>query len=518
MAARVVVVGGGPVGMGLTIELARRGIEVVTLEKHRDPQPVPKGQNLTARTVEHFRSWGIADELSAARTMTSSQKSEGMVVYGTALGDHRYSWLRRSAVGEFYAAANLRLPQYRTERVLRARVAALPHATVRYGCTVVALEQDDESVRVGFTSVTGERESIVADYVVGADGSGSFVREAAGITQERADHDRLMALVVLRSAELDAVMQRLGDVAFVNVMDPALEGYWQFFGRVDATRTWFFHAPVDPRSTLATLDVPGILAKAVGRPIEASVEYLGFWDLRFALADEYRRGRVFIAGDAAHSHPPYGGYGINSGLEDAVDLGWKLAAQLEGWGGPRLLDSYDAERRPVFASTRSQFIERSILEDRDFLASFSPERDAAAFDAAWAARREASADEVDRFEPHYEGSPLIGGAGRPSAVGRHLHAARPGHHLAPGVAADGSEIFPALGTGFALLRAPDADGEDLVAAARAATVPLRVIPMDAASAARYGARLVLVRPDQYVAWAADAADDPARVISTAIGG
>src|SRR5690606_37644251 len=112
---------------------------------------------------------------------------------------------------------------------------------------------------------------------------------------------------------------------------------------------------------------------------------------------------VFIAGDAAHSHPPYGGYGVNSGLEDARNLGWKLAAVLSGWGGERLLDSYDAERRPVFHSTIHDFIARSIDTDRDFQEAHDPTRDRAAFEAAWAKRAEGAVAEVHAYEPHYEG-------------------------------------------------------------------------------------------------------------------
>src|SRR5262249_11043640 len=156
-----------------------------------------------------------------------------------------------------------------------------------------------------------------------------------------------------------------------------------------------------------------------------------FWDLRFAVADSYRAGRLFVAGDAAHSHPPYGGYGVNTGLEDAVNLGWKLAAHFSGWGGAGLLDSYSEERQPVFASTARDFIERSIHSDRDFLATFDPERDRAAFEAKWTERQSGARTEVNSFEPNYEGSSIVWGptGGTCSAIGSHIFAARAGHHL-----------------------------------------------------------------------------------------
>jgi 2-polyprenyl-6-methoxyphenol hydroxylase-like FAD-dependent oxidoreductase len=135
------------------------------------------------------------------------------------------------------------------------------------------------------------------------------------------------------------------------VLHPKLDGYWKFFGRVDLGTTWFFHAPVPPDTTRDNFDFERFLHEAAGAEFDVAFEHIGFWDLRFAVADTYRQGRLFIAGDAAHSHPPYGGYGINSGFEDAANLSWKLAATLQGWGGPGLLDSYTAERQPVFAST-----------------------------------------------------------------------------------------------------------------------------------------------------------------------
>lgn len=520
---RVAIVGGGPVGTGLAITLAQAGIDVVLIEKYPTPQPVPKGQNLTQRTAEHFRTWGIERELSAARTMSAGQKSAGMTAYGSLFSGYAYPWLRRESVARYYSAQNLRLPQYRTEAVLRERLAQLSHARAMYGWGAESVEQTAEHATVEIVSrATGEHQRVVADFVVGADGSGSSVRESAGITQTLADHDRLMVLLVFRSVDFDEVMTQHPDAAFLNVMNPELEGYWQFFGRVDASETWFFHCPVDPSSTADTLDLSAILERAVGRRIEFEVEYLGFWDLRFALADSYRSGRVFVAGDAAHSHPPYGGYGINSGLEDARNLGWKLAAQLDGWAGPGLLDSYDAERRPVFASTRDDFIEKSILVDREFLAAHDPELDRAAFERAWAARQSGSDDEVDRFEPNYEGSPLIESDGhsrdaKPSAVGTHRLAAVVGHHLAPGTTSAGTEVFAQLGTGFTVLVGRDADATACVAAAASLGVPLTVVDIDDDSVTRYESDMVLVRPDHFVAWSGSQLADFTTVLRRATG-
>lgn len=515
----VIIVGGGPVGTALAIELATRGIEVIVLERHFEPQAVPKGQNLTQRTVEHFKRWGIEHALHDARTRRDDQPAVGLVAYGDLQSEHHYAWMQRDRVGAFYAATNERLPQYVTESVLRERLTELPTATAEYGWRAEQITAGDDGVEVVAVDRAGTQRTYRAGWVVGCDGAKSPVREAAGITQTFADHDRRMVLTVFRSPEFDELMTALPPASFVSVLHPDFEGYWQFFGRVDATETWFFHAPVSADTTAESLQLGEVLRRAAGASFEFEAEYIGFWDLRFALADTYRAGRILIAGDAAHSHPPYGGYGINTGFEDAANLGWKLAAEIHGWAGPGLLDSYDAERRPIFASTRDEFIDRSIRNDREFLARYSPSADLDAFRAAWAARADAAKSEVGAFEPHYEGSPVIPGtSGTPSAKGVHRHEARPGHHLAPGTTADDDPVFDALGKEFTLLLADGAPGTDLEAAAARLGVPLRTVRLAAASVDSYAAEAILVRPDGFVAWAGRPDDADARtVLAQAVG-
>ena len=357
--ADVAIVGGGPVGMGLAIELGQRGVRTVVVERHAQPQPVPKGQNLTQRTMEHFHFWGAEKALRAARTVPRDYGIGGLTSYGTLLGEYRYDWLQRELVRPFYFTANERLPQYATEAVLRGRAAELPSVHILYDCSATDVQSDDDGVTV-MASARNADTRIRARYAVGCDGSRSLVRQKAGLTRTRSDHDRLMVLVVFRSRSLHRLLERFPGKSCYNVLHPDLKGYWQFFGRVDLGSTWFFHAPVPAGTTTDNFDFLSYLHRAVGAEFEAELEHVGFWELHFAIADQYRSGRIFIAGDAAHSHPPYGGYGINTGFEDARNLGWKLAAVLEGWGGPQLLDSYDAERRPVFASTARDFIAKAI--------------------------------------------------------------------------------------------------------------------------------------------------------------
>ncbi|MDU3046143.1 FAD-dependent monooxygenase [Bradyrhizobium sp.] len=522
--APVVIVGGGPVGFGLAIDLATRGIRSVVVERHATPQPIPKGQNLTQRTMEHFHVWGAEDALRAARTIPRDYGIGGITTYGTLLSGISHDWLQRELVRPFYAADNERLPQYATEAVLRQRAAELGAIETLIGWTCTAVRQDASGAETDIVDAAGRKRTLRSDFVVGCDGSRSLVREQAGLTQTRSDHDRLMVLLVFRSTELHQLLERYPGKSFFNVLHPALDGYWKFFGRVDLGSTWFFHAPVPADTTRDNFDFARFLHEAAGAKFDISFDHIGFWDLRFAVADNYRAGRLFIAGDAAHSHPPYGGYGVNSGFEDAVNLSWKLAATLQGWAGPGLLDSYGAERQPVFASTARDFIEQSILIDRDFLRRHDPARDRADFEAAWEERRSGARAEVNAFEPHYEGSPIVFGppGSACSAIGGHAFAARAGHHLAPQPLSAGGYVFERLGRGFTLIALGAGEAADaFAAAAKELGVPLEIINDTAAQGReKYQARFILVRPDQFVAWAADrlsAPAEPARVLRRAIG-
>jgi 2-polyprenyl-6-methoxyphenol hydroxylase-like FAD-dependent oxidoreductase len=519
----VVVVGGGPVGMGLAIELGQRDVRCAVVEQFEQPQPIPKGQNLTQRTMEHFHFWGAEKELRAARTIPPEYGIGGLTAYGTLLGPYSYDWLQRDQVKQFYFQANERLPQYATEAVLRQRASALSAITTKYGWTAKRIEQDEQGVTIQLGKRIGDgQKTIRAQYVVGCDGSRSTVRQQAGIVQDLSDHDRLMVLLVFRSHRLHELLERFPGKSYYNVLQPELQGYWKFLGRVDLGTTWFFHAPVPLGTTRDNFDFKQFLHGAVGADFDIEFTHIGFWDLRFALAQTYRAGRVFIAGDAAHSHPPYGGYGVNSGLEDARNIGWKLAATLQGWGGPKLLDSYDKERRPVFDSTIRDFIAKSIETDRKFLAAFDPSIDRIAFEQEWNARATGAKEEVNAFEPNYEGSPIVMGSGRaqPSAVGSHRFAAQPGHHLAPMPLSTSRSLFEELGSGFTLIDLSDGSNtERFKAAASKLGIPLTCVSDTAdGGRERYDAALVLVRPDHFVSWTGHAgAGDPTAVLEQAAG-
>jgi hypothetical protein len=328
-----------------------------------------------------------------------------------------------------------------------------------------------------------------------------------GVDRGGHDFDQRMVLAVFRSRELHRFLERFPKATTYRVMKPELDGYWQFFGRVDVGESFFFHAPVPADTRTDNYDFVRLLHEAAGFEFHAELDYVGFWDLRIMVATQYRAGRLFIAGDACHQHPPYGGFGLNTGLEDAANLGWKLAARLRGWGGDALLDSYAAERRPIFVETGEAMIAGGIEVDRAFLQRYSPERDLLEFQRAWEELGRSGGFAAQAYEPHYEGSPVVMGPASGATCSIHGElslVASAGHHLAPRQLSSGRNVYEELGDGFTLL-AFEADSRGLESAALATRVPLKVIQDTWEGERRdYAARLVLVRPDQFVAWSGDA--------------
>src|SRR5580658_9403231 len=445
---QVIIVGGGPVGVALAVELGLRGIDCALIERRLEPQLIPKGQNLTQRSMEHLHAWGVADQVRAIRLLPPEFPMSGIVSYRDLNNEYWYAPPLREIVNSYYFEENERLPQYLVEDVLRRRLAQLGAVTARFGWSAEKIEQDDSGVRVTAVEQGGlAREVIEAEYVVGCDGGHSLVRRQLGIERSGSDFDQPMVLALFRSRDLHEKLKRFPPRSTYRVLNPDLQGYWQFFGRVDVGESWFFHSPVPANTTRDNYDFHGLLQKAAGFPFACDFDYVGFWDLRIAVAEKYQVGRAFIAGDAAHSHPPYGAYGLNNGLDDVVNLGWKLNATLEGWGSDALLQTYTEERRPIFKETAEDFIEAGIQRDKEFLARHSPEKDRAEFERAWKEQQDAAGPRVHSYEPNYEGSPIVFGppGGVSSASGDHTFKARAGHHLPPQLLSSGRNVFEELG-------------------------------------------------------------------------
>jgi 2-polyprenyl-6-methoxyphenol hydroxylase-like FAD-dependent oxidoreductase len=210
VSASVVIVGGGPVGLALALTLGKAGVSCVLVERQLEPSAIPRGQNLSARSLEHFYYWDCADELRAARLLPPGFPIGGITAYENLASEYWYAPVGRETVAEFYYQRNERLPQYLTESVLRNRVIKLSPVTALFGWSAVGVQQDHDGVRVTAVRDTGaERCEIGADYLVGCDGAHSLVREQAGIASEGADLDQRMILAVFRSRQLHDHLERL---------------------------------------------------------------------------------------------------------------------------------------------------------------------------------------------------------------------------------------------------------------------------------------------------------------------
>ena len=251
--SEVIIAGGGPVGLGLAIDLALKGVTATVLERSESLHGIPKGQNLTQRTGEHFRAWGVSGAVRAASPIPPEFGNAGLVTYGNLLSRHHYDWFQRSRVGAYYFAENERLPQYNLERVLRDRASELPEITLTTGATVTDVEQDASGTHVQYETAQGERRSLSAEFCVGCDGARSITREEAGIRSDTDCEGPFMVLLVFRSMELHNLLERHPGKSIFNVMNPDMDGYWQFLGRVDLNGGWFFHSPVPKGTTKAKL-------------------------------------------------------------------------------------------------------------------------------------------------------------------------------------------------------------------------------------------------------------------------
>ena len=347
----VLIVGAGPVGLVLAKELAHHGVRSTIVERHLETTRWPKMDITNCRSMELLARLGLADEWRARGVPTRYSFD---VLFSTGLSGLEITrWdipsvdVMRERIRAINDGTMPREPYQRgSQEVFEAWLKRLceedPLIEVRSGVRFDDLAQDAEGVTATlFDTVRSETTTLRAQYLVGCDGATSAVRKAAGLNLSGRPVPRQARLVHFKSRDLTRLH--------------AHGQFWHIFFATPATiisqdevDTWtiqrYFPLDVDPSG----LDSHAVIADALGGPIDVDrILVTSVWQGYLLVADQYRAGRVFIAGDAAHQNIPSGGYGMNTGTGDAVDLGWKLAAVLNGWGGPRLLDSYEIERRPV---------------------------------------------------------------------------------------------------------------------------------------------------------------------------
>lgn len=515
----VLIAGAGPVGLAAAIELGRRGIRCLVVERNDRVGYAPRAKTTNVRTREHLRRWGIADRLREVSPIPRDYPSN--VVFATRMTGPGLARFENALNGsparnDLYSESAQWVPQYVLEEVLREHAASLPGVTISFSTELTAFEQDGSGVTGELKDlVTGAVRRVRSSYLIGADGARSLVRDAIGavMTGDRAYSRNYN--IIFRAPDL-ARSHAHGEAIMYWMVNEELPS---LLGPMDGEGLWFFMVTklandVDP----ASVDPVALIRQGTGLH-DLAIEIVGKdpWVAHKLVADRYDKGRVFLAGDACHLHPPFGGFGMNMGIGDAVDLGWKLAATLQGWGGPELLASYEAERRKVHERTIAEaVINYGVLSNqlvRPGLEDPGP--------LGEATRREVGeiieATKLREFRTlgivlgsRYEDSPIIvsdGSEPPPEHFMLYVPSAHPGC-LAPHLwLADDSSLYDHFGDGFTLLVTAGEAGQaaDFSARAAALDIPLTVLaPADRRLPARYGARFALIRPDQHVAWRGDA--------------
>ncbi len=534
----VLVAGGGPVGLVLAIDLARRGVDVTLVEKNPAPTGHPKMERCNARTMEIFRRLGIADSVRAAGYPADASMDVFLV---TRLTEPPVLHLEYPTVAESRARiARCRdgsLPlepyqvtsQYALEPLLREIAEGLGNAHIRFGTELLAFAEGADGVTATCRATDkdgGEELTIDCKYLAGCDGGGSTVRRQLEIGL-MGEGGLTLRQAMFRCDDLYGRI-RTGKGRHYHVID-GRQGFVIVQGDL---RHFTLHAQAGRDE-----DMAAAFEEIVGMPVDYEMVHVNEWTQRLLVAESYGTGRVFLAGDACHLMIPTGGLGMNTGVGDAADLGWKLAASVHGWGGPKLLQSYDEERRPV--GERNVGVSRRASEGRQRWRSFhdpaaftdTPEGRAARDRIARVADEEQrKTNEIPGAELGYiySGSGIIPDPGAPapdSPIDKYAPSAFPGARLpntwlkeGPG---GGVAVQDRCGPWFTLLRA-GANPPDAAPLARALErrgAPAAILDQpDGRAAEVYGAGLLVLRPDLHVAWRGNAApEDPERIAAIVTG-
>ena len=520
----VLIAGGGPVGMTLACELARRGITCLLVERNPTTTRHPKMDITNARSMELFRRLGVVDALRAVAVPESSNFDVSWITQLTGHELYRFRYpsvtewrklIRERNDGSMPAEPPMRVSQVEIEPVLQRAVQAAPLVEARWGVELVDVAQDDEAVTATLRRADGITEQVRCRYLVGCDGGTSRVRGCLDIRLEGQWQVQQRFLTHFRSTETD-LLQRWG-IAW---------HYQSAAGTLIAQNdkdVWTLQTRWPQDVQPAEVDAAGLLREFAGRDFAHEILVANAWTPHFVVAERYGEGRVLLAGDAAHQYVPTGGYGMNTGIGDACDLGWKLAAVLSGYGGPRLLASYELERRPVgqgncdaarrHSGTRTAIA--AVYREAGDLTAPSPAGDAA---RAAAGKRIAALGNAENesygieLGYAYADSEVIcadPGAEIPNDPLRYVATTAPGARLPSVLMGNGVPLFDRLGLWFTLACFGTPASEALLAAAARRSVPLEVLRTDDPDLIKvYGRGLLLVRPDQHVAWRGPRCDDP----------
>ena len=531
----VLVVGAGPVGLTLAVDLGRRGVRCTLVEQKPAPEFLPKMERCNARTMEIFRRMGLAPRIRAAGLPADVPMDVFVIL---AMNEPPLLRLPYPSVSEArtqIAACNdgsmplepyQLISQYTLEPLLKAAAEALPSVALRYGCTFESLSQDADAAVASVREADGAPREIRARYIVGCDGGGSAVRKQLGI-QLRGEGNLLRLHQALYHCPSLFDRIPIGDGPGRGRHYHVADAQATFLIMQDSTRHWTLHAVVERPEDMAAQ-----FERTVGVPLDYQMLYVGAWKQNLLLADRYGAGRVFLAGDAAHLVIPTGGLGMNTGVGDAIDLSWKLQATLRGWGGPNLLPSYEIERRQVgdrnvgasrYASLgRRKWCGQYRPDIRDATPEGQATRDAL---AATANVEQRKTNEMIGAELGYRyvGSPIVADEpGGPEHLFReYMPTTWPGARLPHVWLDDRTALHDRIVDGYTLLRLgrTKTDTSCLERAMRETDAPFGVLTIDdRAPRDVYGYDLIMVRPDLHVVWRGQKAPDDPQALAAMVTG